>query len=309
MSSIRALMVLAIVVCSGPVAAAPLVDAAWLRANLGQPGLVILDVRGAAAGADRETYKAAHIPGAVYSDYGRDGWRTIRDGVPGMLPPVDALERLIGGLGIGNSHHVVVVAGGVSAVDMASATRIYWTFKVLGHDAVSILDGGHRAYVRDSTAPLETGAATPSRRKFVAVPRWELVAARAAVEAALADPTRTGPTVGLADLRPPAFYRGEVKSAVVARAGTIPGAVNLPESSLLAPDGRFVSAEAAGALLRVAGLAHQDSIIAFCNSGHWASLGWFLGSEVLGLKQTRLYDGSMADWASQRRLPVVPGGN
>ena len=29
---------------------------------------------------------------------------------------------------------------------MGTATRIYWTFKVLGHDNVSILNGGMAAY-------------------------------------------------------------------------------------------------------------------------------------------------------------------
>ena len=130
-------------------AAEPLVDVAWVTANLGAPGVVFLDLRGPLGGATKADYLRAHIPGAIYSDYLRDGWR-IRDrnGTVGMLPPAEFLEALIGGLGIGNESHVVVVANGTSALAMGSATRIYWTFKVLGHDAVSILDGGMAAYLR-----------------------------------------------------------------------------------------------------------------------------------------------------------------
>lgn len=45
-----------------------LVDAAWVRANIGKPGVVFLDVRSYGA------YRAGHIPGAVFTNYGCDGW-------------------------------------------------------------------------------------------------------------------------------------------------------------------------------------------------------------------------------------------
>ena len=130
-------------------AAEPLVDAAWIKANLGTPGVAFLDVRGPLGGASKAHYQRAHIPGAIYSDYLKDGWR-IKDknGTVGMLPPAGRLEQLIGGLGIANDFHVVVVANGTSALDMGTAARIYWTFKVLGHDEVSVLDGGMAAYLR-----------------------------------------------------------------------------------------------------------------------------------------------------------------
>ena len=44
--------------------------------------------------------------------------------------------------------------------------------------------------------------------------------------------------------------------------------------------------------------------IAFCNTGHWASVAWFGLSEILGNKKTKLYDGSMADWTSDESRPV-----
>ncbi len=71
----------------GP-APGPLVDVAWVKANLGTPDLVFLDLRGPLGGASRAHYLRAHIPGAIYSDYLRDGWRvTDRNGTVGMLPP------------------------------------------------------------------------------------------------------------------------------------------------------------------------------------------------------------------------------
>ena len=278
--------------------APPLVDAAWLRAHGAEPGVVVLDVRNRLGGGSAEVYSQGHVPGAVYSDYLKDGWRTEVDGVIGQLPPVAALEALIGGLGIGNDSHVVIVSGGTSALEMGSATRVYWTFKVLGHDRVSILDGGYRAYAADPANPVETGVNTPAPKVFKAAFRPEMLADREAVLAA----QRAG--TALLDMRPPAQYRGEAKIGLAKRAGTIPGAVNLPESEMLGADGRFVGAERVEDLLAAAGVGPDQEAISFCNTGHWASLGWFAKSEILGQSKVRLYDGSMVEWSAHDELPV-----
>ena len=121
-----------------------------------------------------------HIPGAVYTHYTRDKWRvdTKKNGrkVAGVLPPVDHLEKLIGKLGIGNDDHVVIVANGMDAAEMGTATRLYWTFLVLGHDEVSILNGGMAAWKKDKANPLETAANRPRAKTFQASFRDELIA-------------------------------------------------------------------------------------------------------------------------------------
>jgi len=63
-----------------------------------------------------------------------------------QLPPTAKIAKLIGDLGIDDKTHVVIYHHGKNALDMGSATRVYWTMKVLGHDNVSILNGGYLAY-------------------------------------------------------------------------------------------------------------------------------------------------------------------
>ena len=46
------------------------------------------------------------------------------------------------------------------------------------------------------------------------------------------------------------------------------------------------------------GVPDQGSVIAFCNTGHWATLDWFVMSELLGNKDARMYDGSMLEWTA-----------
>lgn len=291
-----------LLVVAGPAAASPLVDAAWLQSRLGSKDLVVLDIRNKIDGGSREVFEAGHIPGAVYSNYLTDGWRVERDGVPGMLPPVEDLERLIGGLGIGNDRQVVIVPAGVSALDYGSATRVYWTFKVLGHDAVSILDGGYKGWAATAGRPVETGPAAPQAVAFKADFRSDLLATKDDVQAALKD------GVALIDNRPPEQFSGAQKHPKAVRAGTIPGSVNIPQDQFFDQNsGGFAGLTKISELWKGQKVTADSEQIAFCNTGHWASLGWFAASEILGNKKARMYDGSMTEWTADADLPVSPG--
>lgn len=282
-------------------AAEPLVDVAWLKTHIGAPGMVILDLR-----PSRGQYMQGHIPGAVYTDYNRDGWREkTAGGIDAMLPPPDKLEKLIGGLGIDNETHVVLAPAGQNAADMGTATRIYWTFKVVGHDNVSILDGGFLAWIDPTDTqkqPINAIDASDIRlpaKHFNARLRPEMIVGKADVQKAVA-----GKAV-LIDNRPPDFYLGITKNGTTQKAGTIPGAQSIPESWLtLNNGGKFRSKTQLANLYRAANVPTTGDQISFCNTGHWASLGWFASSEILGNKAARMYDGSMAEWSADPSLPV-----
>lgn len=277
----------------------PLVDAAWLKANLGNQSLIVLDVRDATK--DGNPYDKGHVPGAVDAPYSTGGWRAEVNGVPGMLPPVDQITKTIGGFGVSNDSHVVIVPQGTDSSEFGAATRVYWTFKVLGHDAVSILDGGQRAW-EAAGGELSTEAAKPAVASFTGELKKELLATTADVEKARAD------GIKLVDGRPAAQFRGEAKSPVVRAPGTIPGAANLENSKLYDADkASFASRDAVASLSRGIGLKADEENIAFCNTGHWASVVWFGLSEIEGNKNTKMYDGSMAEWAADPARPVEPG--
>ena len=144
-------------------AAEPLVSVGWLSDNLVNDKVVILDIRNKIDGGSKEIFGTGHIPSAIYSNYLSDGWRSTVDGIVGKLPPVNDLEILIGNLGIGNGDHVVVVPGGINSSDFGSAARVYWTFKVLGHEEVSILDGGYTAWVKKFPDQVESGILDPNK--------------------------------------------------------------------------------------------------------------------------------------------------
>jgi len=282
----------------------PLVDVTWIKANGVGDGRVIVDLR------DRRAYLGGHIPGAVHTDYGRDGWRVRHKGVAGLFPPeqksLAKLTAVIGKLGIDNQSHVILVAPGYGAGDMGIATRIYWTFKVLGHDRVSILDGGMSAYIYERLAdngtplnPLQPGPVPVAAKKFIAKVRTDMLIGRAEVE----DGLRRG--IGIVDARPNAQYIGLHKSGQVRRAGTLPGAKSVPGEWLTANGGgRFQSKSALAQLFAIGGANAEREMFTFCNTGHWASLTWFAASELLGNKKVKMYDGSLADWTLKADAPV-----
>jgi len=291
----------------GASAVTPLVDVAWVKANLGKPGIVFLDVRGQLAGKSKADYLRGHIPGAIWTNYLKDGWRIKdADGTVGMLPPVAKLEKLIGGLGIDNDAHVVIIPQGAKALDLATATRIYWTFKVLGDDKISILNGGMVAYTKDTDKktkrplnPLAKGLVKLPPKTFKANLRKQMIATKADVQRAI----RSG--IVLVDNRPNNQYLGVNRHPRAKRSGTIPGARNLPENWFTRNGGgTFRDVAALKKLYKLAGVPATGKEITFCNTGHWASLGWFVSNQILGDEQVTMYDGSMVQWSADPSLPM-----
>jgi thiosulfate/3-mercaptopyruvate sulfurtransferase len=274
----------------------PLIDAEWLKANSGNENIVVLDIRDDIEGTDLGDLP--YLANSVVAPYGSAGWRTEIDGVPGQIPSVEEIGTLIAGLGIDNDDHVIVVPWGTDSSEIGGATRVYWTFKYLGHDAVSILDGGWRQY--DAAGGERVAELSqPEPAEFSIDLRDELLATTDEVLAALEN------GVTLVDGRPPEQYRGESKSGVVATAGTIPGAVNIPHFDIYSGEyARFAQPETLAALSEAVGLATDEENLAFCNTGHWATVAWFGLSEILGNKQTSMYDGSMAEWTLDAARPV-----
>ena len=280
----------------------PLVTPAWLERQLGAPDLVILDIRNAIDGGSLESYAAGHVPGAVYSNYLTDGWRVTRDGVIGMAPPVAELERLVGGLGIGNEDTVVLVYGGVNATDFGSAARIYWTFKYLGHDRVAILNGGWRGW-QAAGLPVERGVREPEPVRFEARLRPEYAVDTAFVEEAMA---RGGAV--FVDARPVDQYLGREKHRAAKAYGHLPGAWSVPQEAFFDPaTGGLKSREALLEVIPPELLAMEGTIVAYCNTGHWAATDWFVLHEILGRQGVRLYDASMVGWTQDPERPMETG--
>ena len=274
----------------------PLVTAEWVKAHAGDANVVLLDIRDKIEETDLG--ELPYIANAVVAPYASAGWRVEVEGVPAQIPPAEQIAGLIGGLGIDGDDHVIIVPWGTDSSEFGGATRVYWTFKYLGHDAVSILDGGWRQYDAQGGERVAAAATRPAVT-FPYEIREDLRATTGDVEAALAAGTK------LIDARPEEQYLGQSKSPVVRIEGTIPGARNLPHSNFYSAEyASFAQPETIATLVASLGVAEGEDNIVFCNTGHWASIAWFALSEVAGNEHTAMYDGSMAEWAADPARPI-----
>ena len=293
----------AIAAMSAAMAATPLVDAAWLEKRLGDDGVVLIDLRNKIDGGSYETYLEGHIPSAVHSDYLKDGWRIGRDDVVGLLPEASQFEALARKLGVSGDSHVVLVPAGVGATDFGSSARAYWTFKVFGHDKVSILNGGYAGWKAAYPNRVETGApVAPAPGDFTAVfqPQGYVTTeqVRQIVDA--------GKGTTLLDGRTREQFLGDAKHPKAASGGRIPGAELLFQEH--AYDVSTNRLKSVAELETVYGDLDPDlPIVSYCNTGHWAATNWFVLSEMLGHDDVKLYDGSMVEWTADGDNPLLVG--
>lgn len=131
-----------------------LVTTGWLAANLARPGVKVVDASWYLPTTGRDAaaeFEQGHIPGAVFYDL--DASSDRESPLPHMLPPRDQYAERMAGLGLNDEDAIVVYDG--SGVNL-SAPRVWWTFRVFGHERVSVLDGGLVKWKAEGR-PLEAG--------------------------------------------------------------------------------------------------------------------------------------------------------
>jgi len=278
----------------------PLVATQWLAVHIADPRLRVIDIRSAVDGGGRAAFEAAHVPGAVHTDYAKDGWRATKGMATGLLPDAATLARLIGRLGVTPSHHVVIASAGTSAGDFSAAARVYWTFKTAGHHAVSILDGGMAGWAGEGL-PVEAGEGAPAASAAYPVTldkTWRCDCA--AVARAAAD----GSAV-LLDTRSLAYFEGREKSPQALRAGRVPGSLHLDHAAAF--DKTALRLKPLDDLARMFANVPDKAVMSYCNTGHQAATSWFILSELLHRPGTMLYDGSMSEWTEDPARAVATG--
>ena len=280
----------------------PLVDVKWLNQNLNDKNVFVLDIRNKIDGGSYETFKAGHIPKSVHSNYLKSGWRTKVKGVIGQLPRKENLEKLIGNLGIDNSKYIIIVYGGINATDFGSAARIYWTFKTLGHEKVSILNGGFKAW-KKSGYKIVTGKNSLKPRIF----KGSISKKYSATYKEVRNAKKRNNNICLIDARPSDFFKGKKIHPALKVAGRIPDSVNLEQQKTIGKNGLIKSKAEILKLYDKIQINNFKGYIIYCNTGHWAATVWFALSEVAEIPNIKIYDGSWAHWEKNSRNRIIKG--
>jgi len=291
----------------------PVVDGEWLAKN--RADVTVLDVRPNQKSftltpefeTDKKTGKkllvelGGHIADAVPVDNKKVRVERMINGhkLIGMLPERADFEKLVRSWGVQAGRPVVIVSAGMEPIDFNEASRLYWQFKVYGEDNIAVLSGGTAGWIAEgrevNTAPGKAGDGN-----------WVAKADRSAELMATSDDVEQAVNAKsqLVDARDNATYLGLSKPGSVSAFGHLPGAKNVPTTLMSSQGGdaaRLMAGDTYRDIFKMSGVDPQAATVAYCNTGHQASGTWFVMHEVLGNKQVKLYDGSVHEWAMEKR--------
>jgi thiosulfate/3-mercaptopyruvate sulfurtransferase len=287
-----AALVLGVSIIAVPTHAAPvIVSGQWLARQLDDPDVVVVDMT-----ADDMQYRRFHLPGAVRLPYSALV-RKRRDGVVVRVDDVQ-LFRILGSIGIDADKHVVAYddMGGLNA------GRLFWELERVGHERVSVLDGGLVRWILDGRH-VTAVPATPKAARYI--PKRKKHNDNEVSLQQLKQAMRDDSTV-LLDVRTEKEYLGNPR---IKRSGHIKGAIWWPWDQAVRFEQGFSMQQKAvlGKSLAAAGLKDKDtSIILYCRSGR--RIGHtYLTLRHLGFKNVGLYDGSMLEYAQDPGAALVRG--
>src|SRR5208282_3779026 len=273
-----------------------LVSTDWLASNLADENLRVVDASFTLPGVSptgHELYLKRHIQGAVFFDI--DAVSDPRNPLPHMLPDEKTFGQMMGRLGLGDRHKIVVY----DSMGLATAPRAWWSLRAYGHQDVAVLNGGMPKWLSENrpvTAEIPRyPAATFTARLFkpglrdkaqmlanLKTKREQVIDARSSARFAGTAPE---PRAGL-------------------RGGHIPGSLSLPSDQLTDPAAKTVlPADDLAARFRAAGLDPHKPVTASCGSGVTACVLAF-GLHLLGWNEAAIYDGSWSEWGLPGDTPV-----
>ncbi len=252
----------------------------------------VVDGSWALDGTDmRALYTKEHIPGAVFFDI--DAISDTSVPLPHMAPSSETFADAVGRMGIARTDHVVIY----DRQGLFSAARVWWTFRLMGHDKVQVLKGGLPAWKAAGmpvTDALPTPVVTTYTPQFHADMVMDLNSLRAELQSAI-----------VFDARPAArFYAEAPEPRPGLRSGHMPGAQSLPSAALIR-DGALKPANELSEIFSGRGVAPGKTVVTTCGSGVTAAIV-SMALEEAGHTGTKLYDGSWAEWGQATLdTPVV----
>ncbi|UFZ04191.1 sulfurtransferase [Bradyrhizobium ontarionense] len=266
-----------------------LVSSDWLAQHLTDPDIKILDCTWHHPSTNldgRTQYRGRHLPGSVHFDIDQVADKSTP--LPHMLPTAEEFAHKVGLLGIGNSDRVIVYDRHYGG---SAAGRVWWTFRVFGHDNVALLDGGFGKWTKEKL-PAEMTPVRPAPASFTASFTPGLIATSADVQSLLQSGGQ------LIDARGPGKFDGtQADVFTFKRQGHIPGAINLPWADLVDPDtGVLLAPDALAARFTAAGIDLSKPIVTTCASGITSCM-LALALYRLGVPNAAVYDGSWAEWS------------
>lgn len=272
----------------------------WLHENLDREDLRIFDCttylkpdpdKVFIVESGKPAYDEAHIPSSAFIDLQSE--LSDQDSrLRFTLPSTAHFESVVGKHGVSNDSHVVLY----STTMPMWATRVWWMFRLFGHDRVSVLDGGFNEWKKEFPVceapcgyPEATFKATMDDSRYA-----DLETVRQSIE--------DGDTCIINSLSREQ-HRGEGMN--YGRPGRIKGSKVLPAAELIDPEtGKFLPAAQLNDALESVDALGAEKVITYCGGGIAASTDLFVMALMGKESNVALYDGSLSEWANTPDAPM-----
>jgi thiosulfate/3-mercaptopyruvate sulfurtransferase len=269
----------------------PIVNIAWLQANLKDPNLIILDASFKENQSNIKTdLENIQIKGTRFFDI-KNTFSDTNNPLPNTIPNPEQFQAEARKLGI-NKNSIVVIYDNLG---IYSSPRAWWLFKVMGHQNVAVLDGGLPEWISQKY-PVEPIPKIPNYAvgNFEAKFDPELVKSKEQI----LENIQTKDSV-LIDARAENRFKGigsEPRAGL--RSGHIPGSINIPYTQVLR-NGKFLPKEELVKKLKTDGRPQ----IFTCGSGVTACID-LIAYELICKNPKSVYDGSWTEWGQLENLPI-----
>ncbi|SFF37991.1 sulfurtransferase [Flavobacterium xueshanense] len=269
----------------------PIVSAAWLFSNLEDPNLIILDASFKENQSNVKTdLKNIQIKGTRFFDI-KNTFSDTSNPLPNTIPSPEQFELEARKLGINKNSSLIIYDN----LGIYSSPRAWWLFKLMGHQNVTVLDGGLPEWISQKF-PVEAIPENPnySIGNFEAEFIPELVKSKEQI----LENVHTKDAV-LIDARAENRFRGNgAERRTGLRSGHIPGSINVPYTQFL-QNGKFLPKEELVKVMKT----DSRPLIFTCGSGVTACID-LIAYELIGKNPKSVYDGSWTEWGQIGNLSI-----
>lgn len=258
-----------------------LVSVTWLNVHVDDPDLIILD-----ASQSSNNSEANSIPSARVFDL-KNNFSDKSSDFPNTFPTIEQFELESKKLGINKNSKIVVYDNR----GIYFSPRVWWMFKVMGHENIAVLDGGLPNW-------LSQGFKTELRQHT----KYEIGDFNAKLDAnAVKDFDFINENIEkqdslVVDARSAGRFNGiapEPRKGL--RSGNIPNSINIPYETLL-NNGKFKSNPELLEIFNSTRIANEPLVFS-CGSGVTACIVLLAAELIDKSNKKSVYDGSWTEWA------------
>lgn len=270
-----------------------IVSVHWLKENLQDENLIILDASPiSTVGNKVSSHQGQHIKNSRLFKI-KENFVDKESPFPNTVPSPEQFEEQCRLLGINKNSSIVVYDN----LGIYTSPRVWWLFKVMGHEDIKVLDGGLPEWVKEGNETINSedlpidfseGNFESNFQKDLLISYEDVMENNNSNDFLIVDARSQGRFEGTAD-----EPRKHLQS------GSIPNSVNIPFQSLQ-EEGKFKSQKELKKILSEK--IDDDSKLVFsCGSGLTACI-IMLANEIACNESRYLFDGSWTEYAERNEL-------